>query len=416
MNILRWIGWRTLACVGALLVFEWVLRQYGWGAFVVQERDDYLGWRMLPAQRGWSRDLAIPEDINAVEYREPGLLKSDADTRSPLNWTPLEWKAEHDEPLATTGYRGIDWDPPSQGPDGRPVQDPNLYRVAVVGNSFTYGTSVPFAEIWSEQLQRLLQEDFTRRGDERRVLVMNFAVQGYVFEQMARTYDRVIRPWQPNLLIVPCLPHDVVPMDPSSDDPDYAFRRFVLRTSSYDFLRRYVIDRWIPKPPSPLAAEALKAKELDRTFQSDPYAPNLRWMWELGSKRMQSVRASLEAENGRLALVMLPQLIQLLVRDNRRPGVYWGPWAAAAKHADGSAAIAYVDPTNAFYDAMPELVAEINQGGLGKNERGLDTIRSEYPHAQQSLFLLEDTGHYSSAGHALLARQIYQRLMKDFVR
>ncbi|MBM3975935.1 MAG: hypothetical protein FJ299_02960 [Planctomycetes bacterium] len=416
MNPLRWIGWRTTACVVALVVLELVLRQFGWGAYVVQERDDYLGWRMLPDQRGWSRDLLVPEDINWVEYREPALLEGRTETRSHESWTPLDWDAAEREPLATTGYRAVAWDPPSYGPDGRPIQDPNLYRVAVVGNSYTYGTSVAFADIWSQQLERLLQEDFLRRGDARRVLVMNFAVQGYVFEQMARTYERVIRPWQPNLLIVPCLPHDVVLMDPSSDDADYAFRRHVLRTATYDLLRRHVIDRWMPKPPSPQAAEAQQAKELDRNFQSDPYAPTVRWLWDHCAKRLQGVRTTLEAENGRLVLLMLPQLIQLMVRDDRRPGVFWQPWAAGAKRADGSAAILYLDPTDAFYAAMPELVEEINRGGLGKNERGLDTIRADYPHAAQSLYLLEDTGHYSPAGHAMLARRVYERLMKELPR
>lgn len=413
MNPLRWIGPRTLACLGALVALELALRAAGLGAFVMQERDDFLGWRMLPDQHGWSRDLTIPERINSVAYREPALVEPRRDTRAPQNWTPLDWATRDSEPAATTGYRAADWDPPRFDADGKPVRDTSIYRIAVVGNSYVYGTSVEFDRIWTQQLERILAEDFARRGDTRRVLVMNFAVQGYVFEQMARTYERVIRPWQPDVLIVPCLPHDVVPMEPSADDPDYAFRRLVLRSATYDWLRRNVIDRWIPRPPIANAAAAAAAKDLDRSFQADPYAPDRRWMWESCSQRMQSVRETLESDGGRLMLVMQPQLAQLLARDKRVPGVFWGPWTQTQKRADGSGAVLYLDPTNTFYDAMPELVAEINQGGLGKNERNLDTISAAYPHAGTSLYLLEDTGHYSELGHALVARRIYERLMKE---
>ena len=62
-----------------------------------------------------------------------------------------------------------------------------------------------------------LAKSLQKSGDSRTVEVMNFAVQGYVFEQMARVYEDKIRPYAPDLLIVPVHPHDIVPMAPAEE-------------------------------------------------------------------------------------------------------------------------------------------------------------------------------------------------------
>ena len=80
------------------------------------------------------------------------------------------------------------------------IKDESVFRVAIVGNSMTFGTSVPIEETWGRQLEEALVKDFAARGVHRMPLVMNFAVQGYVFEQMARVYEDRIHPWRPDLL------------------------------------------------------------------------------------------------------------------------------------------------------------------------------------------------------------------------
>jgi hypothetical protein len=145
---LKLIGPRLVACLVALLAFEQGLYHLGgWGRWPVTERSRFVGWRMLPDQDRWSRDHTIPERIN-------------------------DW-----------GFRDRDWGPaPSE-------KDPGVYRVCVVGNSMTYGTSVHEEEVWTRRLEGLLQAELDARGDGRRALVMNLAVQGYTFDQMVRAYE-----------------------------------------------------------------------------------------------------------------------------------------------------------------------------------------------------------------------------------
>jgi lysophospholipase L1-like esterase len=225
---LAWIGPRVIAFAAALVALELGLYHLGdYGKWVVQERSARYGWRMLPHQDGWSRDYDVPERINAWGYRDDR-----------------------------------DWAPPLTDEEGRARHDPGLLRVAVVGNSMTYGTSVPVESTWPQVLERELEAELERRGDPRDVLVMNFAVQGYTFEQMARIYDDRIRAWRPDVLVWPALPPDIRPMHPEQDDADYRFRRQVIRTATYDMLRHHVIHKWIPQagasdvePPTDVAKQ-----------------------------------------------------------------------------------------------------------------------------------------------------------------
>ncbi|QDU67607.1 hypothetical protein [Engelhardtia mirabilis] len=222
LDLLRWIGPRTVAMVLSLAALELGLYHLGdYGKWIVQEQSARYGWRMLPNQRGWSRDFDVREQTNDRGFRD------DRDWGS----APLE--------------DGGSWF--SQILPAAPVEeDADLLRIATVGNSMTYGTSVPVGSTWPRVLETLIAEEFVRRGDPRGVRVMNFATQGYTFEQMARIYEDEIRPWAVDLLIWPTIAADTRPMRPATDDVDYDFRRTVIRTATYDMLREQVIDHWLP--------------------------------------------------------------------------------------------------------------------------------------------------------------------------
>jgi hypothetical protein len=241
---LRWIGPRTLAAVAALVVLELALYHLGdYGKWVVQEQSARFGWQMLPDQRGWSRHYDVEERINAQGFRDE-----------------RDWP----RPAARTA-----------GPaaEDAPRRDPTLLRIGVVGNSMTYGTSVPVEQTWPRVLEARIAAHLAAAGDPRRVLVMNAAVQGYTFEQMARVYEDHLRPYGLDLLLWPLIAPDVRPMRPARDDVDYRFRRTVIRTATYDFLRRVVIDRWIP-PPRRAPREQTAASLREQLWTS--VAPALR--------------------------------------------------------------------------------------------------------------------------------------------
>ena len=65
-------------------------------------------------------------------------------------------------------------------------------RVAIIGDSYTYGLEVPFEDSWGAALEKAL-------GDE--VTVLNFGVNGYGVDQAYLRYERDGRPWRPDVAI-----------------------------------------------------------------------------------------------------------------------------------------------------------------------------------------------------------------------
>ena len=62
-----------------------------------------------------------------------------------------------------------------------------------------------------------------------------------------------------------------------------------------------------------------------------------------------------------------------------------------------------IEPIGIFREAMAGLLPELRAGGLFTTERGGRNIRPDLPHVEESVFLLDDTGHYNAHGHQLLA-------------
>ena len=77
---------------------------------------------------------------------------------------------------------------------------PSSHRIAIVGDSYTFGLEVPFHESWGFQLERALGDEFA---------VLNFGVDGYGVDQAYLRYDRDVRPWRPTLTIFGFVQHDL---------------------------------------------------------------------------------------------------------------------------------------------------------------------------------------------------------------
>ncbi|MBM3984324.1 MAG: hypothetical protein FJ296_01320 [Planctomycetes bacterium] len=390
MKLLQAIGVRTVTVVVALGALELGLRPFGWGAWTVNELSERYGWRMLPDQHTRSRDLSVAEDINS-------------------------W-----------GFRDREWTPPRRDASGAWVKDDAVFRVAVVGNSMTYGTSVPIEATWPRVLEDRLRADFAARGVAREPLVMNFAVQGYVFEQMARVYEDLIRPWRPDLLLLPTHPHDITPMKPAQDDPDYEFRDWILRSATYDLLQTHVINRWIPAAPPPRPASRAEAGQLtpaewqalDGFITEQPFNRGHDRYWKAMAARVDEVRAQVEQDGGRLAIVTLPRFRDLFEPKLMKASGKWIPWVMERPTT------LHMEPLPAFRPAMEALRAEIEARGIPHaSTHDLSTLTyvdasgAEQPadrldRAADALFFLRDTGHYTAEGHRLLADAVTADLQR----
>ena len=77
---------------------------------------------------------------------------------------------------------------------------PARRRIAVVGDSFTFGLEVRYEDTWPHQLERALGGEFQ---------VLNFGVDGYGIDQSYLRYRRDVLAWKPEIVILGVIDDDV---------------------------------------------------------------------------------------------------------------------------------------------------------------------------------------------------------------
>ena len=75
-----------------------------------------------------------------------------------------------------------------------------LRTIALIGDSYTFGLEVKYADSWAAQLEQLLGAGFR---------TLNFGVDGYGVDQAYLRYARDARPWHPDLTIFGFIEHDL---------------------------------------------------------------------------------------------------------------------------------------------------------------------------------------------------------------
>ena len=88
----------------------------------------------------------------------------------------------------------------SDGPNIRMADQTYRFRVALIGDSNAFSFEVPFDQSWGYHLQRFLGVD---------VQVLNFGVDGYGIDQMYLRYQRDVRPWNPRVVLIGFIGHDL---------------------------------------------------------------------------------------------------------------------------------------------------------------------------------------------------------------
>jgi hypothetical protein len=71
---------------------------------------------------------------------------------------------------------------------------PAARRIALVGDSFTYGAEIRCEDTWGHRLEGLLQAHM--------VQVLNFGIGAYGLNQTLFRYERDARPWKPHVVII----------------------------------------------------------------------------------------------------------------------------------------------------------------------------------------------------------------------
>jgi hypothetical protein len=146
--------------------------------------------------------LLLPKDWEGVKERHRELLALVRDDISyfvvddRLGWVPGRSRRSK-EGLYSTSAEGVR----SANAGVSYASRPPGPRIAIVGDSFTFGMEVPFESSWGAVLEGSLGANAT---------VLNLGVDGYGVDQAVLRYERDARTWKPDVAILGFINHDLV--------------------------------------------------------------------------------------------------------------------------------------------------------------------------------------------------------------
>ena len=148
---------------------------------------------LLP--REWTQVLTHRRSIWEKASREYGVFVID----ETLGWT-VGRNRTGVGPFGETYFSNEDGLRTSQQGSLLKNQSPGL-RIAILGDSYTFGEDVSYEETWGHQLEKRLGSG---------VQVLNFGVPAYGIDQAYLRYLREVRQWHPDIVILSFISHDLV--------------------------------------------------------------------------------------------------------------------------------------------------------------------------------------------------------------
>jgi hypothetical protein len=148
----------------------------------------------------FERTVLLPHSWREVAARNEAVLARLAAEDSHLSPDPLlGWvlgpARRSANGLYASSVEGVRSAAPGERAAGRAGR-----RVALVGDSFTFGLDVTYEQSWGHRLERGLGPD---------VQVLNFGVEAYGVDQAYLRYLRDARPWRPEVVILGIIDHDL---------------------------------------------------------------------------------------------------------------------------------------------------------------------------------------------------------------
>jgi lysophospholipase L1-like esterase len=358
-------GW-LFTVLALVVVTELALRGFGYGREAGSMASEHYGWRMVGG-----RDRVDPKTGLRVTTN-------------------------------AQGFRDREWASPPVDEHGAAVRDAELLRIAWLGNSNMWGGGDVPVELRCDRLvEGRVARELERRGDPRRVLTMNFAQPGYTFEQMARLWEDVVRPYRPDVLIVPLCCYDIRPMRPSFERSHYPLRRMIESSALFDLYKTTLGGGWH-------AQDAASVKVVEVAVEVDPFAAELRELQTQLERRLAEVHDQARADGTRMIVVALPVLDDFF--DAERPwiGATWKTWCE-------SRGVDFVDPLPRFRGAMQPLLDTLEERGITRGEvfahdwTSVDGV--QLPGAADTCFWFLDPDHYTRRGHRMIAESLVGTLL-----
>ncbi|MFC1593886.1 SGNH/GDSL hydrolase family protein [Candidatus Omnitrophota bacterium] len=271
------------------------------------------------------------------------------------------------ETINSHGWRDKDYG--YQKPDG-------VYRIAVLGCSRTYGYGVNAEEMYTEQLEQMLNASL-----EKEIEVLNCAVNGYGLSQMVINYFTFVKRYKPDLIILQFYPTSAgrtlytemwATQKPTfrlkekelflknHPVPENRFRAFEYQLMDKSIFYRYIKNQLLQ----------LKQARKNKTFNRDHFKTN-KQLIELCSEIFKLLKAETDADATRLFVFV------------------WGDDAAWLKNICAQADVEVMN----LYDM--EDIARWREKGETENP--------------------PPVGHWSALGHQFVATALYKYLKQNNV-
>lgn len=162
-------------------------------AFVFGEASIRLLASQTPAGPTVLNTILLPRSWSDERARYRGLQKGMTGDTYLVPDELLGWTVGPDRQSNSSLYFSSSEGIRSAAPNTRYADRRPQYRIAAVGDSFTFAEEVPFEASWPNRLEQQLGA---------KVQVLNFGVSAYGVDQAYLRYLRDVRPWHPDLVVL----------------------------------------------------------------------------------------------------------------------------------------------------------------------------------------------------------------------
>jgi HEAT repeat protein/lysophospholipase L1-like esterase len=207
------------------------------------------------------------------------------------------WEERWDGDFYTVGSDAVGWPPWQEfNADGlrdhaRPTQKlPGTERIIALGDSVTMGAGIEAWEAWPQRLEARYQ------SEGRPVEVLNVALWGWSTRQERIAYVRFGRPRKPDeVLLAVCL-NDIPELQNNlTRPPEWLATLF----------QRSALVRWL------VNAQGREIHDVEELFR-EPNSPAVKEALGRFFEEVRSLRSDVEADGGRLVVLVLPFRLQVL--------------------------------------------------------------------------------------------------------
>jgi lysophospholipase L1-like esterase len=239
---------------------------------------------------------------------------------------------------------------------------PSLLRIAVLGDSFTFGFGTRGRAVYTEVLERLLNA--SPLGGKRVFDVLNFGVGGYSTWDEARVLEYRVRPWHPSAVLIGYVFND------PEDEPRQPLHSFFHEPAWWEHLRLLR-----------LAARGWRELQVRRLGDGNPflYLHRNPRTWANVQQAFARVRELSEEDGFRVIVAVFPII----------PPESWGGYRLREVHT--------------------QVAQEARRNGFAV----IDLLPAWISIAPRKLRVSSEDGHPNALAHRLAARALYKAIASN---